>query len=548
MNKVSSTLPFPGAVAHGHDRATFTIYAPGLDTIALIGDFNDWNGEHDRLDPDHGLWTIEKSLAPGAYRYQFLINGSERVTDPYATEIVRLDEHPPAGLVRLGEEAFQWRHDQFHRRHFEDLVISEILPFDFSDSQDFEGLRVRLGYLADLGINAVQLMPVFARAADDEWGYQPEHFFAPHPEYGSPHDLKRLIDTCHEWGIAVILDIVLAHTSHDHTFNRLYRYQDSPWYGRGFGAENEYGLPALDQSKPATQAFVRDVLQFWIRDYHIDGYRLDYVNLIDEKDGMGVPKMVHDIREARPDAYIICEMLPEQPDKLSRWDIEAAYHWHFGQALIELIKDDTADETPEHDLWQDFLGALVPERSGYSRARKRANYIESHDEERLVKKLRDEGLDGGEARHRAALAAVILLTAPGEPLLYQAQEWGEKSPLDMDGNPISWELLGSEGGEGLRAIYKKLIGIRHDHPAVRSENFTLEYENGEQQCAAYQRWHEEGDRVLVAVNLSPEPRHIAFDVPDNGPWHEAIAEQDVTLEGRIEMDLEPHAARVWVRH
>lgn len=542
-----STLPFPGAVQQENGQITFTIYAPGMNNVQLVGDFNNWNGDDDTLESHEGLWTITKDLENGSYRYRFRVNDQHEVTDPYATEIVREKGKAAAGIVHVGKAPFQWRHDSFNRRHFEDLVISEILPYDFSESKDFEGVWQRLRYVKGLGINAIQLMPVTGRAKDDEWGYQPEHFFAPQPEYGSPDDLKRLIDECHAHDIAVIQDIVLAHTSHEHTFNTLYEYEDSPWYGRGFGAENRYGLPALDQSKPPAQAFVRDVLQFWLREYHIDGYRLDYVNLINEKDGMGVPKMVHDIREARPDAYIICEMLPEMPDQLSRWDIEAAYHWHFGQSLIELLKDDALDEAPGHDLWQDFLSALVPERSGYSRARKRANYIESHDEERLVKKLRDAGFDGGEARHRAALAAVLLMMAPGEPLLYQAQEWGEKTPLDMDGNPIHWELLGSDGGQGLRAFYHKLIGIRNDHPAIRSENFTLEYDNHEQQCVVFQRWHTEGDRVVVAANLSPHGHRFSFPMPAPGGWHEAIAEEDIECGDRIELELDPHAARIWIK-
>lgn len=547
MSNTTATLPFPGAVVREHGHVTFTIYAPGMQSVHLVGDFNDWNGDEDALESHDGLWTLAKDLPDGSYRYRFFVNGDLEVTDPYATEVVREDGKAAAGVVHVGKAPYTWHHDHVNRRNFEDLIITEILPYDFSESKDFNGVLERLRYIKELGINAVQLMPVTGRAKDDEWGYQTEHFFAPHPEYGSPEDLKRLIDECHAHNIAVIQDVVLAHTSHDHTFNKLYEYEDSPWYGRGFGAENEYGLPALDQSKPATQAFVRDVLQFWLREYHVDGYRLDYVNLINEKDGMGVPKMAHDIREVRADAYIIAEMLPEIPDKLSRWDIEAAYHWHFGQALVELLKDDLTDDDPEHDLWQDFLSALVPERSGYSRARKCANYVESHDEERLVKKLRDAGADGGEARHRAALAAVLLMMAPGEPLLYQAQEWGERTPLDMEGNPIHWELLGSDGGRGLRAMYKKLIGIRNDHPAVRSENFALEYENGEQQCMVFQRWNDEGDRVVVAVNMSPQPQHVAFPMPSAGTWHEAIAEEDVKCGDYMELDLEPHAPRVWIK-
>ncbi len=546
MRSATFVKPFPGATVDEDGRVTFTVYLPGMASVHVVGDFNGWDPEADALEHQDGLWTIAKTLKDGAYAYRFLVNGEHEVTDPYAREIRREPGKPAAAIVTVGKEPYAWRHDQFERRNFEDLIISEILPFDFSDRCDFEGVRARLQYLKNLGLNALQLMPVTARAADDEWGYQPEHFFAPHPEYGSPDDLKRLIDECHGHGMAVILDIVLAHTAHDHTFNKLYRYEDSPWYGRGFGAENEYGLPALDQSKPPTQAFVRDVLHYWLREYHVDGYRLDYVNLIDEHDWMGVPKMVRDIREARADAYIVCEMLPEQPEKLNRWDIEGAYHWHLGQALINVIMDDVLGEKPNYDHWTDFVDALVPERSGYSRARKRVNYTESHDEERLVKKLRDAGLDGGEARHRAALATVILFTAPGEPLLYQAQEWGEKTPLDMDGNPLQWEFLGSKGGRGLYDLFRHLMALRHENPALRTENFSLEYENGEQQCLVFQRWNDAGNRVLVGANFSPTPQQFDLRFPCPGTWHEMISKEDWDVGESAQVKIHSHSARIWI--
>jgi 1,4-alpha-glucan branching enzyme len=241
-------------------------------------------------------------------------------------------------------------------------------------------------------------------------------------------------------------------------------------------------------------------------------------------------------------------MLPEDPEKLSRWDAEGAYHWHFGQSLIDVIMDDIAEEKAEHDIWQDFLSALDPARSGYSRPRKMVNYIESHDEERLVKKLRDAGLDGGEARHRAALAAAVLLTAAGEPMLYQAQEWGEKTPMDMDGNPLHWELLGSEGGAGLHEFYRMVIGIRRDHPALRTENFSLEYENSEQQCVVYLRWNDEGDRVLVAANFSPQAHELDIHFPENGGWHEAVSGEDIDVQDVLHVTLHAHAPRIWIKH
>lgn len=546
---IQQQLPFPGAVDQGDGAVTFTLYAPGKEAVSVVGDFNDWQPGKTPLAPHDGLWTTQVQLDAGTHRYYFVVD-EKAISDPYARRIERAEDAdaPPFALVDIGAEPFAWRYDNFNRPRFEDLILYEVLPHDFSESKDFAGIQSRLGYIRDLGITGIQIMPVFGCAPDDEWGYAPEFFFAPRPEYGTPDDLRRLIDAIHQHDMAVLIDIVPAHSGGDHPYHQIYGDDESPWYGEGIGGVNEFGLPTFDHRKPPAQDFWRDVLQFWLREYHIDGYRLDYMKLVDEENGLGAPKLIRDIREARADAYIISEMLPEVPEKLNRWDTNGAWHLSIGRALRRLFMEDLPDaEQKEGDPWEEFINALDPAGAGWSDGNKRINYIESHDEERLVRELKDNGLDGTGARWRSSAAAAILITMPGEPMIYQGQEWGEKSPLNEDGSPLEWPLLGEEGGRGIHTFYRRLIRLRHDHPALCSNNFSIESDDAARRCVVYKRWNDSGDQVITCVNLSADPQTVAVQLPEIGRWDEVVAESELDAEGGIDVQLEPYSARIFVR-
>ncbi|MBI2434143.1 MAG: DUF3459 domain-containing protein [Candidatus Hydrogenedentes bacterium] len=520
-------------------EAHFALFAPNKRSVHLIGDFNHWVPGAQPLTETQGLWQTNLCLPPGRHRYKFLVDGALVVGDPYAREIEReaTDNEAPAAIVHMGGAPFPWRHDAWARPPFQDLIFYEALVHDFTPEQTFTGVTGRLDYLRRLGINALELMPVYAARRNDNWGYEPNYFFAPHPEYGRPEDLKRLVDEAHGHGIAIVLDIVLAHTGHDHTFNRLYAYDQSVWYGQTFGAENEYGLPPFDHEKATTQSFCRDVIRFWLNEYHVDGFRLDYVNLIDEKDGLGVPQLISNIRECRPDAYITSEMLPEDPEKTSRWDNDAAWHWHIGMLLRELLLADTGYKlTQKHEGWRGFMKALTPEADGYSGGRKMINYCESHDEERLTWFLREAGLPEEQIVKRVGLAATILFTMAGEPMLYHGQEFGESTRMLQTGNPLHWEALTSSGGASLHHWFQQLIALRQGEAALRSNNFQVVCERPSHRCVAYRRW-DEHRQVVVVANLSPAPQRITVPFPEAGSWKEFYSGDEFCVRQRKTLHL-----------
>ena len=303
--------------ADGSADVLFRLHAPAKQRVCLVGEFNGWNGDADPMSPDDsGNWTITKRLPAGPHRYQFLVDG-RGVADPAATDTAQPEDNPHRAtahaIVDVAKPSFQWQHDQWPRPAFEDLIIYEINIADFSADGNLAAIPYKLDYLAQLGVNAIEFLPIFSAAREEEWGYQTAFYFCPSATYGSADQFKSFIDEAHGKGIAVLLDICLAHSAHACPLQLMYDYDKSPFYGRGIGGDNAFGLPTFDHRKTATQAFVRAVQKFWLEQFHIDGFRYDYAINVGIDGDNGMPRVVADARAVRGDAYLIAEWLPEDP-------------------------------------------------------------------------------------------------------------------------------------------------------------------------------------------------------------------------------------------
>jgi len=539
---------FPGAVDHGNGRVTFVLYAPDKQSVHLVGDFNGWDRSADPLHgTESGLWWLEKNLEPGSYTYQFWVDQNILICDPYAHQLAEgAEADPPRAVVEVGRQPFQWQHDQWARPSFNDLIIYELHIDDFSPEGNFQGVINRLDYLEELGINAIELMPINEFGGEAHgWGYNPAYFFTTEKSYGPPDMLRQIIDQAHAHGIAVILDVVLAHTAHRHPFNQLYDYSQSPWYGRGLGRENEFGFPTLDYGKGPAQAFARDVMAYWLHEFHVDGFRYDYLAGIGIQGDMGVPFLVRTAKELRPDVYLIGEYSPEEPPAVNESGLDGAWHITVSYVLKAFL---TQGEFNVY-RWDDFEHAIKvfhPWDHGYARASQMINLVESHDEERLAYHLREAGVDEEMIWRKLALATSVLITLPGQPMLYHGQEWGEATQRTTQANPIHWEQLETQEGKALFNHYQKLCRLRHEHPALRTENVLIDRVQAEQKSIIYHRWDDAGDEVVVAVNFSPETQNLELPFSSEGRWHEIVQEKTVEVDGEFTATLEPWTALIFV--
>lgn len=535
----------PGVAQLAPQQYRFTLYAPYKHRVAIVASWNNWDGDTDLLeDNGHGYWTIEKRLEDGTHEYQYEVDGV-RICDPYAAEIRRpRDPSRPLqethAVLRVGTPPFSWRHDDWERPPFADLTLYEMHIADFSPEGTFRGATARLDHLHELGATALEIMPVAEVAVADGWGYQPFAFFACRNSFGSPEDLKTLIDEAHARRMAVILDIVLSHSCGDHPFRTLYPEGDSPWHGEGIGGHNLFHMPSFDHRKPAVRQFCADVQAHWLREYHVDGFRYDYAINIGIEGDYGLTEVTRQARRVLPRAYLIAEHLPECPQIMHRVDFDGAWHVKTCYFLRVGILHRDQDEF----IWEKFHDlvryGLDPLAEGWPRATTVVSYIESHDEHRLLHYLLCSELRPPEARRRAQFAAWVLFTAPGLPMLYNGQEFGDcSSKLVNERNPIRWDLLATRGGREMFTFYRRLLQLRRELPALRSDNYVIDQVREHDKCVVYRRWSNWGDQVVVAANFADTPCHMHVALPMAGTWTDEVHEVFCGInEGNTSVNLE----------
>ena len=278
----------------------FSLFAPYVEAVELIGS---WTEHSLALEPeDSGHWRLETSVPDGRHTYRFrlrslspFMNGAVvEVTDPFAKMVDETQHDAGVIVVEKGLEvttAFEWRHDAHALPQDDRLVIYELHVAEFGATDGrlgrFEDVTNRLDYLRDLGVNAIELMPVGAFPMDTSWGYNVRHACALENAYGRPQDLKRLVDEAHARGMRVILDLVLNHTESEAPLTKIDFYY---WFRDARPGELSFG-PKLDYERrdeqlntmPARQ-FGLEVALYWLQEYHIDGYRLDATAVLNNFD------------------------------------------------------------------------------------------------------------------------------------------------------------------------------------------------------------------------------------------------------------------------
>lgn len=281
----------------------FKLFAPYNKGVALKGCFSDWSDISMQKD-DLGYFWAKVELEDGVYQYKFRVQSQSwfikdewvDVNDPYATEI---DDANQNSVMKIKDgnkivDTYAWQHDDTPLPSNQELVIYELYVGGFSGGEGNSGQGqfidaiAQLDYICELGINAVELMPIQQCPGDRNWGYNPRHYFAVESSYGSSEDLKRLIDECHNRGMRVLVDCIFNHSE---TEAPLTKINFDYWYSRepsdpdnSWGPEFNY--EKYDENldlKPAWQ-FVGDIVRFWIEEYHIDGIRFDAAKQIDNFD------------------------------------------------------------------------------------------------------------------------------------------------------------------------------------------------------------------------------------------------------------------------
>ncbi|MCA1990463.1 MAG: alpha amylase C-terminal domain-containing protein [Coleofasciculus sp. S288] len=542
----------------------FKLFAPYNNGAALIGSFSDWKDIPMEKGKD-GYFCTKVELEDGVHQYKFRIQSKSwflepdqwvDIIDPYATNV---DESQGVGTVRIkdGErivDTYVWQHDDKPLPPDQELVIYEMHVADFSGGEDdpyprgrYKHVIEKLDYLCELGINAIELMPVKEYPGDYSWGYNPRYFFATETSYGTTDELKHLIDECHARGIRVIMDGIFNHSEascpltqidHDYWYHHSPRDPDNNW-GPEFNYEH------YDENldiKPAWQ-FIGDTVRFWIQEYHIDGIRYDAARQIANYDFMHwIVQEAHKTASMKP-FYNIAEHIPETPT-ITNVDGPMDGCWH--ESFYHCIKEHICGDTFDLERLKD---AIDGKRQGFMGATNVVNYLTNHDHNHLMAELADRSIFDEEAFKRLKLGAAILMTAVGVPMIWMGEEFGEYKYKTIDPAKVEWTLLQHENNRGLFEYYKGLIHLRKHNHALYTENINFFHEDPEAKVLAYVRWNGEGSRVVVVLNFSDNflTDYYVPDFPSVATWHEWTCNYDIQPE-KVDMkiDIGGYEAKVFV--
>ncbi|HHP7231529.1 MAG TPA: alpha-amylase family glycosyl hydrolase [Xenococcaceae cyanobacterium] len=541
----------------------FKLFAPYNKAASLKGSFSDWS-EITMQKDDRGYFRTEVELEDGVYQYKFRVQSQSwffepdtwvEVSDPYATDI---DDGSQNTIVRIKDgkkivDPYVWQHDDQPLPSNEELIIYELFVGGFSGGEkdgtergDFEDVIDKLDYLCQLGINAVELMPVQEYPGDDNWGYTPRYYLAVESSYGSSADLKRLIDECHGRGIRVLIDCIFNHSNaeapltqinHDYWYRHEPQDPDNSW-GPEFNYENYDDN--LDV-KPAWK-FTGDVVKFWIEEYHIDGLRFDAAKQINNYDFLAwISQQARQTATMKP-FFNTAEHIPETTD-LAGYDkpVDACWHESFYERVLEHICGDTCN-------FEALKEVIDCRRQGYEGATSVINYVASHDHKYILADLGDRDIFGESAFKRAKLGAVLLMTAVGIPLIWMGNEFGEYQTEEEV--KINWRLLENDLNQGLFDYYRGLVTLRRENYALRTSNIDFFYEDSDNQVLAYTRWNDQGSRVVVVANFSNNflQAYTIHNFPVAGTWHEWTNNYDLEAnEGNLVIDLGEYEAKVLVK-
>ncbi|WP_420579871.1 alpha-amylase family glycosyl hydrolase [Reichenbachiella sp.] len=560
--------------------AVLVLEAPNKNNVFLIGDFNDWTINNDYLMNKDGdqFWIELDNLESGKeYRFQYLVDGDLRIADPYAhkisspyddPQIVEENRYPglqayPTGktteaisFLQTNQSEFDWQSDEFTRPANEDLIIYELLIRDFTDQRSYQGVIDKLDYLADLGVNAIQLLPVMEFEGNLSWGYNPSFKLSADKYYGTEVQLKKLIDKAHEKGMAVILDIVLNHAFGRSPLVRLDNddvfgppTSKNPWLNRV--AKHEYNVGYdFNHESQYTKDYVDRVNEFWIEEYHIDGYRFDLSkgftqnNTLGSVDNWGkydasrvalLKRMADNIWNLDDDAYIILEHLAENSEEKELADYGMMLWGNMKDAYVSLAKGNSSSINwlyHEERNWND------PHVVGY---------MESHDEERQIYEVMKSGTKSlAYTLSRAQLNAAFFFTVPGPKMLWQFGEFGYDEELNNDRlgiKPTHWEYLEDDDRRKLFAVYKSLISLRTKTDYIDEQYFSWQASAGNVKHIAID--HPEV-KFRIVGNFSKEDKSLNPNTGGDGIWYDYFTCEAIEISDWANYEMNVSAGQFYI--
>jgi 1,4-alpha-glucan branching enzyme len=537
-----------GAIPGGGGTG-FRVWAPNAEAVSVVGEFNGWKPDvHPLQKEDGGMWAGEIKGAKRGQQYQFYLKNGDQLlqkNDPYVREI-----HPETAKGVIYADDFRWKHPGNVLQNWNELVLYEIHIGNFSSNRNkspgrFDQVIARLPYLKNLGINALAVMPLMSFPTETSWGYSLTNPFAVESSYGGPDAFKQLVDAAHAEGIAIILDVVINHFGPDN----LDLWQFDGWSENGKGgiyfyndhrAWTPWGENRPDFGRGEVRQYLRDSCMLWLEEFHVDGLRIDATLFIrntrgennkpqtDIAEGWTLMQWINEeVKRFFPATMLIAEDL-QRNDWITKPIKEGGlgYDTQWDPAFIHPIRGSIV-AIDDKDRSMDEVSAAILFRYNEDPIQ-RVIYSESHDsvangQARIPQEIDPKNPAGYYARKRSTLAAGLLLTVPGIPMLFEGQEFLE-SGWFRDTVAVDWKKL--ESFKGINRLYRDMIHHRRNSfgetRGLTGPFCRILHLNRHDKVIAFHRWLDggPGDDVIVLASFTDRSFEDGYRIgfPRAGRW------------------------------
>jgi maltooligosyltrehalose trehalohydrolase len=576
-----------GAVLLDDGSTRFSVWAPKASSVTVAVPRGDEVASYPLSRASNGVHVGIVSHAPAGTDYSYRLDGGPDRPDP-VSRWRPLGVHGPTRVVDPG--AFRWTDGGWRGLEIADLVIYEIHVGTFSREGTFDGVIERLPALRELGVSAIEIMPVSEFPGGRNWGYDGVSPYAVQSTYGGPDGLKRLVDAAHGAGLAVLLDVVYNHLGPEGNYLGEFGPYFSDRYRTAWGEGLNLDGPDSDE----VRRYVVDNAVYWVTEYHLDGLRLDAVDRIVDLSPVHIAEELGAAVHARGESLgrrtlVIAEIDANDPKwvkprEVGGYGLDAHWSDDFHHAVHVALTGEKsgyyADFT-EPGAVAKVLGHRYVNDGRYSPHRRRRHGRPAADvpADRFVVAIQNHDQTGNRARgerlsalvspEALRLAAALLLLSPYVPLLFMGEEHGETNPFlyfvshsdpalieavregrreeftsfawsgevpdpqaeeTFQASRPDWERASSGDGARMLALYRELLHIRRTEPALRPAAAAIDVRNDESAGWVGVRYDKE-DAVLEAVfNLSLEPSRVPL--ADSGSWSIVLSTDAPVYGGR----------------
>jgi maltooligosyltrehalose trehalohydrolase len=429
-----TSYPRLGAVVH-EDEVTYTVWAPEAELVELVTD--------DSIAPltcaADGTWSTTRRGGEGD-RYRFRLDAARTLPDPASRAQPEGVRGPSAVVDPAG---FVWTDEQWTGVALDDLVLYELHVGTFTLEGTFAAVAARLPDLVALGVTAIELMPVATFPGHFGWGYDGLYTSAAHPEYGGPAGLAELVDRAHALGLGVLLDVVYNHLGPGSEALTAFAPYTDP-------ARETFWGPAIAFSRPGVREWAIQNAEQWVRDFHVDGLRLDAVHaIVDDCRPHIVRELADRVRSVRDTTIVIAEMETGDLRPIEDWGCDAQWGDDLHHAVHVLL-------TGEQDGYYADYGTVADVADQYTRADAPRLVVCAQNHDQVGNRAFGDRLHGRKLR----LAAFCAVLAPGIPLLFMGEEHDDPHPFLFFADHVDPEIARATR-EGRRREFAAFAEFAH---------------------------------------------------------------------------------------